>query len=294
MCSACLSRHPSPTGRNCPFVTKKKHSGVDIPESLDEPFHSPVISRVDRLLSGLHVSELFKDGEDMKGDEAGGGDGGTPSPNTALLDIVRLQQEQERALTVSMEKTSTNMSQIAKKVSKNRKSSKSLQPAVFLDTSGTSSDSDAEDLEHRPSLASPAVGVPEFRNESKRHKFSLKAYLPKTVSKPVTFAMLLSALLALVLAVSTAGYAITGMLDHLRFLADKAAAKSHTTESLIAYDEDVRRLAEHEGLSAFSYGHQSFINKNLGADSSLSRLAKIRKARVSILLHQHLIQYTRL
>ena len=69
-------------------------------------------------------SELFKDGEDMKGDEAGGGDGGTPSPNTALLDIVRLQQV--RALTVSMEKMSTNMSQIAKKVSKNRKSSKSL------------------------------------------------------------------------------------------------------------------------------------------------------------------------
>ena len=79
--------------------------------------------------------------------------------------------------------------------------------------------------------------------------------------------MLLSALLALVLAVSTAGYVITGMLDHLRFLADKAASKSHTTESLIAYDEDVRLLAEHEGLSAFSYGHQSFINKNLGADS---------------------------
>ena len=89
--------------------------------------------------------------------------------------------------------------------------------------------------------------------------------------------MLLSALLALVLAVSTAGYAITGMLDHLRFLADKAAAKSHTTESLIAYDEEVRRLAEHEGLSAFSYGHQSFINKNLGADSLSAQTGKKTK-----------------
>ena len=79
--------------------------------------------------------------------------------------------------------------------------------------------------------------------------------------------MLLSALLALVLAVLTTGYATTGMLDHLRFLAYKAATKSDTTDSLIAYDEDVRRLAEHEGLSAFSYGHQSFITKNLGPDS---------------------------
>ena len=136
MCSACLSRHPSPTGRNCPFVSKKKKSIGDIPEGLNEPVLSPTISRVDRLLSGLHVSDLFKDGEDMKEGEPGAGETGTPGQNAALLDIVRLQQEQVRALTVSMEKMNTNMSNIAKKVSKNRKSSKSLQPAGFSDSTG--------------------------------------------------------------------------------------------------------------------------------------------------------------
>ena len=206
MCSACLSRHPSPTGRNCPFVTKKKKTIGDIPEGLDKPVLSPVISRVDRLLSGLHVSELFKDGEDMKEGKAAIGE----TSAIGETGIVRLQQEQLRALTVSMDKMSTNMSQNAKKVSKNRKSSKSLQPAGFSDSTETRSDSDSDDLDRRHSLAFPAIGVPEFRSDSKRHKF-----------KPVTFAMLLSALLALVLAVSTASYVITGMLDHLRFLANK-------------------------------------------------------------------------
>ena len=69
------------------------------------------------------------------------------------------------------------------------------------------------------------------------------------------------------------------MLEHLRFLADKAATKSHTTESLIGYDEDVRLLAEHEGLSTFSYGHQSFINKNLGADFLSVQTSKKTKSR---------------
>ena len=99
------------------------------------------------------------------------------------------------------------------------------------------------------SLASPSLGVPQFKSKSKLHKFALKAYLTKSGTKPVTFA-----LLALVVAVSTAGYAITGMLDHLRFLSDKAASKSHTTKSLTAYDDEVCKLTEIEGLPAFSYG----------------------------------------
>ena len=119
------------------------------------------------------------------------------------------------------------MSKLAKKVSMNRKSNKALQPAGLYDTSGTSSDSDSHNLERHPSLASPAVGVPEFRNESKRYK---------------------------VLVVSTAGLAITSMLDHLRFISNKAASKAHITKSLISYDEELRRLAEHKRLSAFSYG----------------------------------------
>ena len=270
MCSACLIKHPAPTGRNCPFSSKKIERQLSEPE---EVFNSPTIVRVDRLVSGLQLDEMPNgDGDDGKPGEGGA------SSNKALLDIVRIQQEQMKALHLSIEKMNSNMSELSKKVSKNKKSSKALRPQGVSDLSDTSSDTDSDDMDRRPSLASPAIGVPEFRSDSKRHKFSLKAYLPKTVTKPVTFAVLISALLALVMAVSTAGFLITGMLDHLRFLSDKASTKSHTTESLIAYDEEVRRLAEHEGLSAFTYGHQSFINKHLGADSLAVQTGKKAKS----------------
>ena len=178
MCSACLVCHPTPTGRNWPFVHKKKQCGEGTGISTEELTQSP-ISRVDRLLSGIHIGEELFDGEDMKGDERVAGNYGT---NAALLDIVRLQQEQMRALHVSIENMNGNMSSLAKKVSKAKKSSKALHPEGFSDSTGTSSGSDSEDLDRHPSLASPAVGVPEFKSESKRHKFSLEAYLPKTVS----------------------------------------------------------------------------------------------------------------
>ena len=266
MCSACLIRHPTPTGRNCPFSTKKP-----VVTDTEEVFDSPTIKRVDRLLSVLQVTDM--DGEDVKQGEAEAG------VNKALVDVVKLQQEQMRALHVTMERMSGNMTELTKKVSRNKKTGKSLRAERESDGSLTSSDSDSDDMDRRPSLASPSVGIPEFRSSSKRHKFALKAYLPKNVTKPVTFAVLMSALLALVMAVSTAGYVITGMLDHLRFLSDKAGSKSHTTESLIAYDDEVRRMAEHEGLTAFTSGHQAFINKHLGADSLAVQSAKKGKAK---------------
>ena len=80
-------------------------------------------------------------------------------------------------------------------------------------------DTDSEDSsgtdDHRASIDAPAASVPQFHSSSKRHKFSLKRYMPRNVSKLVTFAGLVSALLILILAVQTAGHSVTGMLEHL-------------------------------------------------------------------------------
>ena len=73
------------------------------------------------------------DGED--------GEGGA-SPNSALLDMVRIQQEQIKALHLSIEKMNSNMSELSKKVSKNKKSTKALRPEGVSDISNTSSDTD--------------------------------------------------------------------------------------------------------------------------------------------------------
>ena len=270
LCSTCLTKHAPPTGKKC-----GKRTGTDINtykglDDLDEVFNSPSAKRVDRLLSSVKPSLAMPLGEEG---EDGAAKTINPDPSATTFDIVRIQQDQMNALHATISKMNDNMA----KLSSNVKKVKSKVPAVDTDTETGSDDTD--DNEPRRSCSAPAPGVPEFRSNSKRHKFSIKRYLPSGIQKPVTFAVLMSALLALVMSAMAAGHVVSGMLDHLRFLSDKAASRNHATEFLIKYDEEVRQLAEIEGLDAFSYGHQSFINKHLGADSTNYSAAKKNKPR---------------
>ena len=201
----------------------------------------------------------------MDGEGAGQNIGQAPSTSSEFLQIVRIQQEQVKALHSTIARMDRNIASLS---GKGRKV-KSQVPELPSDTDTESDDSSGSD-ERRASIDAPAASVPEFRSSSKQHKFSLKRYMPRNVTKLVTFAGLVSALLALILAVQTAGHSVTGMLKHLRFVSDKAASKSYMTESLITYNEDVRNLAESEGLKAFTYGNQGLINKHLGVESTLA------------------------
>ena len=134
LCSGCLNRHQAPTGKKCPFV-KKPNNLEDVPEDRsEEVFHSLCSARVDRLLSCLDVSKMGLEGDNTKD---------PTSQNAALLDIVKIQQEQMKALCDSIPKMKDNMSSLSKKVSKKSKARK--EPLDDL-TDTTSSSSDSDDL----------------------------------------------------------------------------------------------------------------------------------------------------
>ena len=272
LCSTCLVQHAPPTGRNCPSAKNKPSlPDIDENEELSSAFNSPSAKLVDKFLS-LSPSRNMEPGEGEGLDGGGAGSNiGSGAANTEILQIVRIQQEQMRVLHSTMAKMNKNITSLSGKVRK----VKSGVPDIPSETDTDSSDSSGND-DRRPSLDSPTVNVPEFRSESKRHKFSLKRFMPRNVKKLVTFAGLVSALLALILAVQTAGHSVTGMLEHLRFVSDKAASKSYVTESLITYDEEIRNLAESEGLAAFSYGNQGLINKHLGVEATVAHNKKAK------------------
>ena len=263
LCATCLLKHPAPTGRNCPKFKKKSFEAEQGEASeLEKAFNSPTAKKVDQFLSTSFKLDMNTgDGDDHEGD---GTDTIPAAGNSELLQIVKIQQEQMRALHATVAQMNTNIVSLTSKARK----VKTKVPDVDTDTD-TESESDSSVDERRATIDSPVSTVPEFKSTSKRHKFSLKRYLPRNVTKIVTFSGLVSAFLALVLAVMAAGHSATGMLEHLRFLSDKAASKSYLTESLITYDGEVRTIAETEGLGAFTYGHQSLINKHLGVESTV-------------------------
>ena len=272
LCSTCLNQHAPPTGRNC-ASSKHKPTLPDIEEKteLETAFNSPAAKLLDKFLSTSTKGDML--GDDGDGVDGGGAGqhSGQAASSSEILQIVCIQQERMKALHSTIARMDKNISSLSGKVRK----VKNQVPEIPSDTDTESDDSSGTD-ERRVSIDAPAASVPEFRSSSKRHKFSLKRYMPRNVTKLVTFAGLVSALLALILAVQTAGHSVTGMLEHLRFVSDKAASKSYMTESLFTYDEEVRNLAESEGLKAFSYGNQGLINKHLGVESTIA-LAKKAK-----------------
>ena len=144
------------------------------------------------------------------------------------------------------------------------------------DTSSDSSSSGSEEAGYTPPQRTAVVGP--FKTRS-RHKFSLRPYLPRGERRPNSFAAYVSAFTALIIAVSQAGHPVAGLLDHLRFVSDKAMTRVYATEAIINYDEDVRRLAEAHGLEAFSYGHPELIHKHLGVDGTLQMLRSKSKVK---------------
>ena len=106
-----------------------------------------------------------------------------------------LQQEQMKALHSTIAKMDKNISSLSGKVHKVKG-----QVSEFPSNTDTDSDDRSGTDELRVSIDAPVASVPEFRSTSKRHKFSLKRYMPRNMTKLVAFAGLVSALLALILA----------------------------------------------------------------------------------------------
>ena len=83
--------------------------------------------------------------------------------------------------------------------------------------------------------------------------------------------------MSLVLELSEEGYEVTGVMEHVRFLAEKANTRTYTTQSWARYDEAVRSKARKVGLSAYSGGDLELSTRFLGADAT----REVRKQKLS-------------
>ena len=192
LCSTCLKQHVPPTGRNCPALKHKSNlSDIDETNELDSVFNSPSAKLLDKFLASSPSSMMPTTAEVGEDGGNAGLNTGQPAGNSEILQIVRIQQDQMRALHSTIAKMNKNINSISGKVRK----VKSKVPDIPSETE-TDTDSSSDDDERRVSIDVPTVNVPEFRSDSRRHKFSLKRYMPSNVKKLVTFAGLVSAFLS--------------------------------------------------------------------------------------------------
>ena len=113
LCSTCLNQHAPPTGRNCSsFKHRPVLPDIEGKSELESAFNSPAAKLLDKFLSTSSTGDMLEGEEGVDGGGAGQHSGQEAS-NSEFMQIIRIQQEQMKALYSAMAKMAKNISSLS-------------------------------------------------------------------------------------------------------------------------------------------------------------------------------------